>query len=76
MILLQAIRLDVYGRFQYRIEAPHRRVVVTTEEKAIELLRELSVRNPEGLIAHVKAWGSIELPHDLQSKPPNWRSTE
>jgi hypothetical protein len=71
MILLQAIRLDVYGRFQYRIDASDREVVVTNEaEKAIELLRALGVHNPVGMIDHVQMWGSIDLP-DPRSKPSN-----
>jgi hypothetical protein len=62
MIVLQAIRLDVYGRFQYRIEAPHREVVVTGEEGAVEFLRQLGIANPATLIIHVQEWGSIDLP--------------
>jgi hypothetical protein len=71
MIWLQAIRLDVYGRIQYRIDAPGRDVVVTSDpDKAIEALSELGIADPAGLIVHVQIWGSIELPQPT-TKPTN-----
>jgi hypothetical protein len=74
MIMVQAIRLDVHGHFQYRIDAPGREVVVTDEEKAIALLRELGVANPAVLIEHVRLWGSIELPDPETRSPDHWGS--
>jgi hypothetical protein len=71
MIWLQAIRLDVYGRLQYRIDAPGRDVLLTGDANAATAaLSELGVANPARLIAHVQMWGSINIP-DPRSEPPN-----
>jgi hypothetical protein len=57
-----AIRLDAYGRFQYRIEAPDRvPVVIGDPDAAGELLRQLGVENPRGLISHAQTWGTAEI---------------
>jgi maleate cis-trans isomerase len=63
MILLQAIRLDAYDRFQFRIEAATIVPVVTSDPaQAAALLRQLGVRNPDPLLAHVRLWGQVEIP--------------
>ena len=62
MILLQAIRLDAYERFQFRIEAATIVPVVTSDPaQAADLLRQLGVANPDPLIAHVQRWGQVEI---------------
>ena len=63
VIELQAIRLDAYGRFQYRIDAPNRPNFLTTDpDAAIDMLSQLGVADGARLLAHVQEWGSVELP--------------
>ena len=62
MILLQAIRLDAYGRFQYRIDASGRPRFLTTDPKeAADMLSRLGVADVFRLLAHVREWGSIDI---------------
>ena len=62
MIVLRSIRLDVTGRFQYRIEISDGRSLLFSDpaEVAAELLR-LGVEDPEPLVAHVRTWGVVEI---------------
>jgi hypothetical protein len=63
MILLQAIRLDAYDRFQFRIEAASIVPVVTSDPaQAADVLRQLGVANPDSLLAHVQRWGQMDIP--------------
>jgi hypothetical protein len=53
VIVLKAIRLDAYGQFQYRIEAPNHAPVVTSDPGAVtDLLLQLGVQNPSSLSTH------------------------
>jgi hypothetical protein len=62
VILLQAIRLDVHGRFQYRIEVTGRPNYLTSDPSEAEaMLRQLGVSDGARLIAYVREWGSVEL---------------
>jgi len=62
VILLQAIRLDAFSRFQYRIDAAGKAPYVTAEpEAAIDRLRGLGIPDGERLLAHVREWGSIQI---------------
>jgi hypothetical protein len=63
MILLTAIRIDVYGHFEFRIEGDEiDRTVVTGEAlKAAKTLSKLGVENPLQLVEHVREWGSVEI---------------
>lgn len=60
--MLQSIRLDVEGRFQYRIEAGEGQLLLISDpEEAAHELAKLGVENPEPLIAHVQVWGIVEI---------------
>ena len=62
MILLQAIRLDARGRFQYRIEVTGRPELLTSDPtEAEDMLRQLGVSDGARLLAHIREWGSVEL---------------
>jgi hypothetical protein len=62
VILLQAIRLDAFSRFQYRVDAPGKAPFVTAEpDAAIERLRVLGIPDGARLLAHVREWGSIQM---------------
>jgi len=62
MIVLQSVRLDISGRFLYRIEPGDGRALLISEpQEAAAKLRELGVKNPEPLIAHVQVWGIVEI---------------
>jgi hypothetical protein len=62
MIMLTAIRLDAYDRFQYRIEAPELVPVVMSNAEAVaSLLLQLGVKNPQPLIEHARTWGTVEI---------------
>lgn len=63
MVVLQAIRLDAYERFQYRIDVENEPPFLTTDpEAAVAKLLELGVMNPGRLVTHVREWGTIEIP--------------
>jgi hypothetical protein len=62
MILLQATRVDIHGRFEYRIDTPDgARIMASNAEAAAGELRQLGVADPERLVAHVENWGTIEI---------------
>ena len=70
VMLLQAIRLDVYDRFQYRIDVDDGRSFLASDsDDAITLLSRLGVADGARLLAHVREWGSIELPGPAQPLP-------
>lgn len=65
MILLQAIRLDVYGGFQFRIDTPDgASVLLSNAEEAVRKLSELGVTNSARLVEHVRTWGVVEIRMD------------
>ena len=60
--MLQAIRLDAYDHFQFRIEAPTLVPVITGDAaQAAEVLRQLGVTNPGLLVVHAQSWGQVEI---------------
>ena len=62
MLVLQAIRLDVFERFQYRVDAPGEPPFLTSNpDEVAAKLAELGVPDPARLVAHVRAWGIIEI---------------
>jgi hypothetical protein len=62
MILLRAIRLDAYDRFQFRIEAPGCVPVVTGDPlQAAEMLTQLGIESAMRLVHHVQVWGEVEI---------------
>jgi hypothetical protein len=61
MILLHAIRLDVYGRFQYRLELAGEPSFLTSDPKEADMLSDLGVNDGTRLIEHAREWGSLEL---------------
>jgi len=62
MIRLVATRLDIAGRFQFRIEVDGA-VHATTGEaiKAAKILFNLGVERPLQLVEHAREWGTIEM---------------
>ena len=63
MIVLQAIRLDVHDRFQYRLDGPEDESVLFRDREEVSAsLRRLGVADPDALIRHVETWGTIEIP--------------
>ncbi len=62
MILLTAIRLDAYDRFQFKIEGTIIPLAVTNDAlQAAEMLLTLGVSDPERLVAHACTWGQVEI---------------
>ena len=62
MILLTATRRDIYGHFEFRIEAADAEPVVTCEAlKAAKILFNLGVETPLRLVEHARTWGSVEI---------------
>lgn len=62
MIRLVATRLDIAGRFQFRIEVDGA-VHATTGDaiKAAKILFNLGVERPLQLVEHAREWGTIEV---------------
>ena len=70
MILFQAIRLDAYDRFQYRIDRPgDASLLIAERSEAIDLLKRFGVAEPTRLVDHVEVWGSVEMPDHPSDSP-------
>jgi hypothetical protein len=62
MILLVATRLDVIGRFEFRIEVDGVEHTRTRDAiKAAKILFDLGVDSPLQLIEHSREWGMAEI---------------
>ena len=62
MIRLIAHRKDIYGHFEFRIEAADAEPVVTCEAlKAAKILFNMGVESPLQLVEHARTWGSVEI---------------
>lgn len=61
MILLTATRLDVIGRFEFRIEAEGATHRTRDAVKAAKILFDLGVSSPLQLVEHSREWGAVEI---------------
>ena len=62
MILLVARMKDVYGHFEFHIEAADAEPVVTCEAlEAARILASHGVDAPFQLVEHARLWGSVEI---------------
>jgi hypothetical protein len=62
MILLTATRLDIIGRFEFRIEIDGALHATTREAiKAAKILFDLGVDSPLQLVDHSREWGMVEI---------------
>ena len=62
MIVLTATRVDVVGRFRFRIEVDGVEHAATQDAvKAAKYLFDLGVDRPLQLVEHVREWGSVEI---------------
>ena len=61
MILIETYRLDAYGQFLFRIEAPGSIPVATRDAAAAaeELIRH-GIDDPLRLLEHTRRWGYVE----------------
>jgi hypothetical protein len=62
MILIAAYRLDAYGQFLFRIEAPGSTPIAARDAAAAteELIR-LGIDDPLRLLEHARRWGIVEI---------------
>lgn len=62
MILLTATRIDIIGRFTFRIDVDGvTRATTSDAVKAAKLLFDMGVDRPLQLVEHVREWGSVEI---------------
>ena len=62
MILLTATRVDVLGRYSFRIDVDGVTQATTGDaDKAAKLLFDMGVDRPLQLVEHVREWGSVEI---------------
>lgn len=62
MIMLQAIRLDAYGRFRYRIDFDGEVFLTSDAQEAAAKLASLGVQSPKHLVEHCRDWGDVTIP--------------
>ena len=69
LVLLTATRVDVVGRFRFRIEVDGvERAITQDAVKAAKLLFDLGVDRPLQLVEHVREWGSVEIVEPLRRR--------
>ena len=62
MILVEAYRLDAYGQFLFRIDAPGSMPIATRDATtAAEELQRLGIVDPLRLLEHARRWGIVEI---------------
>jgi hypothetical protein len=62
MIELRTIRIDVHGRFEFRIKSPNEPWSITQSKgEAIGILEGLGVKDAAHLIEHALIWGEVDI---------------